>query len=131
MATQVTASTPRTSPAPRHGALAAVIVTAIAVAVIGIGVWSQVGSIRDATTAASQAYGTGYPLHGGLAGPSGVGQMSRVAGLSAHYGSGYPLHGGLAGPSRSLPAVDPGAHYGSGYPLNGGLAGPSRVESGD
>ena len=139
MATQITATTPRTRPAPRLGGLEVAILAVIAVAVIGVGVWSQAGSIRDVTTD-SQAYGVGYPLHGGLAGPSRVGQVSTVAGpsgprstvdLAGHYGAGYPLHGGLAGPSRPLRAVDLAAHHGPGYPLSGGLAGPSRVASGD
>ena len=129
MATQITATTPRTRPAPRLGVLEVAILAVIAVAVIGVGVWSQAGSIRDVTTH-SQAYGMGYPLHGGLAGPSRVGQVSTVD-LAGHYGAGYPLHGGLAGPSRPLSAVDPAARYGPGYPLHGGLAGPSRIDSGD
>ena len=129
MATQITATTPHTRPAPRLGGLEVAILAVIAVAVIGIGVWSQAGSIRDVTTD-SQAYGVGYPLHGGLAGPSRVGQVSTVD-LAGQYGAGYPLHGGLAGPSRPLSAVDLAAHYGPGYPLSGGLAGPSRVDSGD
>ena len=102
MATQITATTPRTRPAPRLGVLeVAILLAVIAVAVISVGVWSQAGSIRDVTTQ-SQAYGTGYPLHGGL-----------------------------AGPSRPLSAVDPAARYEAGYPLHGGLAGPSRIDSGD
>lgn len=129
MATQITATTPRTRPAPRLGVLEIAILVVIAVAVIGVGVWSQAGSIRDVTTD-GQAYGVGYPLHGGLAGPSRVGQVSTVD-LAGQYGAGYPLHGGLAGPSRPLPAVDLAAHYGLGYPLSGGLAGPSRVDSAD
>jgi hypothetical protein len=139
VATQITATTPRTRPAPRLGVLEVAILAVIAVAVIGVGVWSQAGSIRDVTTG-SQAYSVGYPLHGGLAGPSRVGQVSTVAGpsgpmstvdLAGQYGAGYPLHGGLAGPSRPLSAVDLAAHHGPGYPLSGGLAGPSRVDSGD
>ena len=129
MATQITATTPRTRPAPRLGVLGLAILAVIAVAVIGVGVWSQAGSIRDVTVE-SQAYGAGYPLHGGLAGPSRVGRVSTVD-PAGHYGAGYPLHGGLAGPSRALSTVDPAAHYGPGYPLSGGLAGPSRVDSGD
>jgi hypothetical protein len=140
VATQITApTTSRTRPAPRLGVLEVAILAVIAVAVIGVGVWSQAGYIRDVTID-SQAYGVGYPLHGGLAGPSRVGQVSTVAGpsgpmskvdLAGHYGPGYPLHGGLAGPSRALPAVDLAGHYGPGYPLHGGLAGPSRVDSAD
>ena len=129
MATQINATTPRTRPAPRLGVLEVAILAVIAVAVIGVGVWSQASSIRDVTTY-SQAYGMGYPLHGGLAGPSRVGQVSTVD-LAGHYGAGYPLHGGLAGPSRPLSTVDPAARYGPGYPLHGGLAGPSRIDSGD
>jgi hypothetical protein len=98
VATQITATTPRTQPAPRLGVLKVAILVAMAVAVIGVGVWSQAGSIRDVTID-SPAYGAGYPLHGGLAGPSRVGPISKVD-LARHYGSGYPLHGGLAGPSR-------------------------------
>jgi hypothetical protein len=107
------------------------ILAVIALAVIGVGVWSQVGSIRDVTTQ-SQSYGMGYPLHGGLAGPSQVGQPSTVD-PAAHYGAGYPLHGGLAGPSQvgQASTVDPAAHYGAGYAFHGGLAGPSRIDSGD
>jgi hypothetical protein len=129
VATQITATTPRTRAAPRLGVLGVAILALIAVAVIGVGVWSQAGSIRDVTTD-SPAYGAGYPLHGGLAGPSRVGRVSTVN-LAGHYGAGYPMHGGLAGPSRPLSAVDPAAHYVPGYPLSGGLAGPSRVDSGD
>ena len=131
MATQITATTPRTRPAPRLGVLEVALLAVIAVALIGVGVWSQAGSIRDVTTQ-SQASGMGYPLHGGLAGPSRVGQLSTVD-PAARYGPGYPLHGGLAGPSRvgQLSTVDPAARYGPGYPLHGGLAGPSRIDSGD
>ena len=98
MATQITATTPRTRPAPRLGVLEFAILAVIAVAVIGVGVWSQAGSMSDVTID-SPVYGAGYPLHGGLAGPSRVGPISKVD-LARHYGSGYPLHGGLAGPSR-------------------------------
>ena len=97
MATQITATTPRTRPAPRLGVLEVAILAVIAVALIGVGVWSQAASIRDVTID-SPAYGVGYPLHGGLAGPSRVGQVSTVD-LARHYGPGVPLHGGLAGPS--------------------------------
>ena len=95
MATQITATTPRTQPAPRVGMRRVAVLVVMAVAVIGVGVWSQVGPIRDATVG-GPAYGVSYPLHGGLAGPSRVGQVD----LARHYGPGYPVHGGLAGPSR-------------------------------
>ena len=94
MATQITA-TPRTRPAPRLGVRTVAILVVMAVAGIGIGVWSQAGSTGDVAID-SPAYGAGYPLHGGLAGPSRVGQVDPTR----HYGPGYPLHGGLAGPSR-------------------------------
>jgi hypothetical protein len=71
VATQITATTPRTRPAPRLGVLKVAILAVIAVAVIGVGVWSQTGSIRDVTID-SQADGVGYPLHGG----SNVGQYT-------------------------------------------------------
>jgi len=95
VATQITASTPRTRPAPRLGVREVAILAVIAAAILGVGVWSQAGSIPD--VAESRVYGT-YPLHGGLAGPSRVGQVSTVD-LARHYGPGVPLHGGLAGPS--------------------------------
>ncbi|HEX2194205.1 MAG TPA: hypothetical protein VHK63_04495 [Candidatus Limnocylindria bacterium] len=138
MATQLTATTPRTRPAPPLGVLGVAILAVIAVAVIGVAVEGQAGSTRDVTIE-SRSYGVGYPLHGGLAGPSRVGQGSTVAGpngplstldLAGHYGRGYPLHGGLAGPSEPMSTVDLAGHYGAGYPLHGGLAGPSRVDSG-
>ena len=58
----------------------------------------------------------GYPLHGGLAGPSRVGTIAISS-----YGIGYPLHGGLAGPSRMSTFDRPS------YP-HGGFAGPSRAD---
>jgi hypothetical protein len=65
VATQITATTPRTRHAPRLGVLEVAILAVIAVAVIGVGVWSQAGSIRDGTIDSdSQAYGVGYSLLG-------------------------------------------------------------------
>jgi hypothetical protein len=124
VATQITATTPRTRPAPRLAVLEVALLAVFAVAVIGVGLWSQAGPTRDVTTV-SHTYGAGYPLHGGLAGPSRVGRVTAVD-QGAHYGPGYPLHGGLAGPSQVLSTVNLGAHFGPGYPLHGGLAGPSR-----
>jgi hypothetical protein len=95
--TQITATTPRTRPAQRLGVLQVVILAVVAVIGVGIGVWNQAGSIRDVTIE-SPAYSVGYPLHGGLAGPSRVGQASTVD-LARRYAHGLPLHGGLAGPS--------------------------------
>jgi hypothetical protein len=107
VATQITATTPRTRPAIRFGGLEiAIVILAIAAAgILGVAAWSQVSSGRDATVE-SITYGAGYPQHGGLAGPSRVGVTSTVTGpmsavdLAGHYGPGYPLHGGLAGPSQ-------------------------------
>ena len=99
MATQITATTPRIRPAPHLGVLGVAIFAVIAVAAIGLGMWMQAGSSRDS-----------------------IGSQG--------YGAGYPLRGGLAGPSRPLSAVDATGHYGAGYPLRGGLAGPSRVGTG-
>ena len=76
MATQITATTPRTRPAPRLGVLEVAILAVIVVAVIGVGVWSQAGSTRDVTTH-SPAYGMGYPLHGGLAGRAALARCRR------------------------------------------------------
>jgi hypothetical protein len=113
VATQITATTSRTRPAPRLGVLEVAILAVIVVAVIGVGVWSQAGSMRDVTID-SPAYSVGYSLHGGLAGPSRVGQVSTVAGPN--------------GPSST---VDLARHYGPGYPFHGGLAGTSRIDSGE
>ena len=98
MATQITASTPRPRPAPRLGVSEVAILAVIAAAILGlgVGVWNQAGSVRD--VADSRLYGT-YPLHGGLAGPSRVGEVSTTD-MPRHYGPGYPFHGGLAGSSR-------------------------------
>jgi hypothetical protein len=98
VATQIITTTPRTRSAPRLGVFAVVILAVIAAAVIGVGAWSQAGSIRDVTIDSGSQLG-GYPLHGGLAGPSRVGQAATVD-VADRYGSGYPLHGGLAGPSQ-------------------------------
>jgi hypothetical protein len=71
---------------------------------------------RDAVVPIHQGYGTDYPPHNGLAGPSVV-----MRGDS-------PLHGGLASPN----GVGSGSAqhgYGTDYPAHGGLAGPSAVES--
>jgi hypothetical protein len=126
VATQITATTPRTGPAPRLGVPGLAILAVIAVAVIGVGFWSRADSTSEAT-ADAHVYGVGYPLHGGLAGPSRVDDVSTVD-VAGHYGPGYPLSGGLAGPSRPEPTIDVAGHYGPGYPLSGGLAGPSRLD---
>lgn len=135
MATPIGAATPRARPAPRLNgialpmlALAVTFSIVVGIQVLGDSASNGTDGIGGAGVAAS-AYGAGYPLQGGLAGPSRVGQ-ARSAGLVAHQGPGYPLHGGLAGPSR-LSLVDAAGQYGPGYPLHGGLAGPSRIGDGD
>lgn len=101
MATQIGAPThPLTRPAPHLRTVALAILAVVAIAVIGAVAWTQADSSRD-TASRSQAYGVGYPLHGGLAGPGRIGADPQAAGPSRSYGAGYPLHGGLAGPSRA------------------------------
>jgi hypothetical protein len=131
MATQISATNTRTRPAPRVGGLQVAILGVIAAAVIAVGVWSLAGSIGTATIDNRTPVGT-YPLHGGLAGPSQVGQ-APVVDQAGNYGSGYPFHGGLAGPSQvgEASTVDVASQYGPGYELHGGLAGPSQVENGN
>ena len=101
--------------------VASVLTVAACIGLVTLVEWSP-WSAEDAPAVPSQ-YGAGYPLHGGLAGPS------RLSVWDQHpsYGAGYPLHGGLAGPSR-LSAWDEPYTYGAGYPLHGGLAGPSQVD---
>ena len=110
MATQITATTPLSRPAPRLGGREVGILAVIAVAVIGVGAWTQAGSIRDVTIG-GQAYDAGYPLHGGLAGPSVVGQVST-----------------LAAPSRALSAVEPRRSVRTGLPAS---RRPRRAEQSD
>jgi len=98
VATQITATGPRSRPAQLPGVLVVALLAIIAVVAIGVGALATSGSVRDVTTD-GQAYSARYPLHGGLAGPSRVGQVSTVD-LSGHYAPGYAFHGGLAGPSR-------------------------------
>jgi hypothetical protein len=127
--TQITAPTTRNRPVPRIGLVEVAFLAVIVAALVGVGVWSQAASDRQAIVD-TQAYGAGYPLHGGLAGPSRVGQVSNVV-TADHHGQGYPLHGGLAGPARVPTAIDIADHHGQGYPLHGGLAGPSRADRAD
>jgi hypothetical protein len=101
-------------------AVAAVLTVAAVIGLVALSVWNPL-STQDVPAAQSQ-YGEGYPLHGGLAGPSRISVWEQYMG----HGAGYPLHGGLAGPSRITTVDHPG--YGAGYPLHGGLAGPSQVD---
>jgi hypothetical protein len=91
------------------------------VALAALSPWAAV----DADVIPAQ-YGEGYPLHGGLAGPSRL----SVWEMYPSYGAGYPLQGGLAGPSR-LSVWDQPPSYGASYPLHGGLAGPSGTHTVD
>ena len=93
-----------TTPAPSRTAsgltalaVAATITILGAIAIVAVVAWSP-WSARDSSAVVVQ-YGAGYPLHGGLAGPSRIGPTSTVD-VASHHGAGYPLHGGLAGPSQ-------------------------------
>ena len=127
MATQITATATGTRPAARFGFREVTILAVVLVAaVIALAAWTQIDSSSDITVE-SMPYGDGYPLHGGLAGPSRVSvfDMSPITN-GGSFAPGYPLHGGLAGPSRASVTNDAGS-FAPGYPLRGGLAGPSRV----
>jgi hypothetical protein len=104
----------------RSLAVAAVLTVAAVIGLVAVWVWNPM-STQGSPSVESQ-YGEGYPLHGGLAGPSRISVWEQYS----SYGDGYPLHGGLAGPSRTAAVDHPG--YGAGYPLHGGLAGPSHVD---
>jgi hypothetical protein len=135
VSTQISATTPPSRPAPRFTgfaapalAVATTLVVIVGMQVVDAGAGSRSDSINEAAMD-SQAYGAGYPLHGGLAGPSRAGRVS-TAGVGDHHGPGYPLHDGLAGPS--LPSlIDHAGHHGPDYPLHDGLAGPSAIGGGD
>ena len=108
---------------PFQAMLAGLVVLLMAVAAASFVV---VGGPADISTGSNlgAAYANGYPLHGGLAGPSRV-----TTNAADSFAPGYPLHGGLAGPSRvTTNAAD---SFAPGYPLHGGLAGPGRVDEGD
>ena len=99
-------------------AVAAVFVLAAAIGLFAVAVWSP--ATTDGGAVVENQYADGYPLHGGLAGPSRISTFEHPG-----YGAMYPLHHGLAGPSRVGTADQSG--FAAGYPVNGGLAGPSRV----
>jgi hypothetical protein len=82
--------------------LAGLVVVLMAVAVASSVIAGRpTGATIEDNLAAN--YANGYPLHGGLAGPS------RIAIDSAgSFAPGYPLHGGLAGPSQ-VSEIDEGA----------------------
>ena len=107
---------PQRRMAPRLSAFAVGVILVIAASVSLVVLTTQrLGATDAGGNAQTFAQGAGYPLHGGLAGPSRVGTIA-----TSSYGLGYPLHGGLAGPSRvSVAERAP-------YP-HGGFAGPSRA----
>lgn len=88
------ATQPRTGLAFGFVAVAVTILVAVGIALAPR--FSQPQPVNNTVTEANQGYGTGYPQHGGLAGPS---RIEFVENWS--YGPGYPQHGGLAGPSKA------------------------------
>ena len=76
--------------------LTGLVVVLMAVAVASFVVAGRpTGATIEGNLAVEAKYANGYPLHGGLAGPS------RIAIDSAGgFAPGYPLQGGLAGPSH-------------------------------
>jgi hypothetical protein len=122
VASPVFAKSPATSTATGFMAfaVAAVLTVAAVIALVALSAWGPMST--EGAQAVDSRYGEGYPLHGGLAGPSRISVWEQYP----SYGEGYPLHGGLAGPSRSSTVDHRG--YGAGYPLHGGLAGPSQVD---
>jgi hypothetical protein len=55
-------------------------------------------------------------------------ELIGAVGVAEHYGAGYPLQGGLAGPSRVAITREAGS-FAPGYPLHGGFAGASQVDA--
>jgi hypothetical protein len=81
------------------GLVIGTLIVAMAFALANV---TRLGSPSSGVTSVPQqhpGYGTGYPLHHGLAGPS----WAQLDQQHAGYGTGYPLHGGLAGPSAAGP----------------------------
>ena len=76
------------------GLLVGTMIVATAFALADVPRFGQPTVPRTTITEQHPGYGSGYPLHGGLAGPTNA-QLRPHPG----YGFGYPLHGGLAGPS--------------------------------
>jgi hypothetical protein len=126
MAAPVTAA-PRRRAAPQ---ISAYVVGAILLIVVSVSLLAfvtlRLSSPDNGETVETYVQGDGYPLHGGLAGPSRVSVFDQhpLVNQGGSFGVGYPLHGGLAGPSRAGTIAS--SSYGIGYPLRGGLAGPSR-----
>jgi len=79
----------RTATGSKAFAAVAVISLALVLTLVAVAAWSLRPS--DDAIVVGNHYGIGYPLHGGLAGPS---RVSVFEGLA------FP-HGGFAGPSRA------------------------------
>ena len=131
MSAPVTAA-PQRRAAPQ---LSAFVVGAILVIVASISLLAfatlRLNSPDSGAGVETYVQGAGYPLHGGLAGPSRVSVFDQhpLDNQAGSFSVGYPLHGGLAGPSRMGTVAI--SSYGIGYPLHGGLAGPSRMSTFD
>ena len=131
MAAPVTAA-PQRRAAPQINAFVvrAILVIVATVSLLAF-VTLRLAPLNNGATVETYVQGTGYPLHGGLAGPSRVSVFDQhpLDNQAGSFSVGYPLHGGLAGPSRLGTVAT--SSYGIGYPLHGGLAGPSRMSTFD
>ena len=101
MSAPAIAAPARTRTATGSKAFAAVAVISLALVLTLVAVAASSLRPSDDAIVVGNHYGIGYPLHGGLAGPSGI--IRTVEGNV--YGAGYPLHGGLAGPGRTSTIV--------------------------
>jgi hypothetical protein len=127
MSAPVTAA-PQRRAAPQSSAfvVGAILVIVASVSLLAL-VTLRLSSPDNGATVETYVQGDGYPLHGGLAGPSRVSVFDQhpLVNQAGRFSVGYPIHGGLAGPSRAGTIAT--STYGIGYPLHGGLAGPSRM----
>ena len=123
MSAPVIAAQARTRTATGAQALVAAAVLGLAVVITlgAIAAWISRSPANDDAAVRGDHYGAGYPLHGGLAGPSRVAPIIRTVEGNA-YGAGYPLHGGLAGPSRVATVMQ--------TPEGNVFAWPSRIGDG-
>ena len=96
MSAPVVATPVSSRAAPQLSAIAVAVALAFVagVSLMALMVWN-LGSADNSQAVEIQSYAAGYPLHGGLAGPSQLATRERES-----YAAGYPLHGGLAGPSQ-------------------------------
>ena len=148
MAAPVTAA-PQRRAAPQINAfvVGAILVIVASVSLLAF-VTLRLAPLNNGATVETYVQGAGYPLHGGLAGPSRVSVFDQhpLDNQAGSFTVGYPLHGGLAGPSRMgtvaaselwdrLPApwrprrAEPRCRSSNrpSYP-HGGFAGPSRAD---